>query len=691
MSPSSKHPLRRIIGEIHRRSIWQVLLIYLVASWIVFEVVQTLTEGLGLPGWFPPFAFVLLLIGLPIVLATSFVQEDAPGRISARSPADLDEIIPAEEATADNRFTGFRALFTWRNAILGGVGAFALWGLLAAGWLILGPGSGASRADEGRAFIAVLPFENLSPDPDNGYFADGVHDEILTHLAKVGGLNVISRTSVMEYRDPARNLREIANELGVSTVLEGSVRKAGDRVRVTAQLIDAHNDRHLWADTYDRRLTIHNLLDIQTNVAEAIAAALEAQLAPEERRLIEERPTNDLEAYDFFLRGNEYFIRGRTTEDWNNAIRLYEKAVELDPEFAVAYARLSVVHANLYWYYFDKRDERLADAQRAAERAMELGPNLPEPHLATGWSHYARRDYERALRELRTARELSPNNPDVVELIGEVLRRSGDWDGAVEAFSRAAELDPRSSLRAMEVGLTQYLMGHYPEGRAQLERAIELAPDRFLPYSWKARLQVSLQGDSEDAHLVLAEGLRNSGAGPRFAGRHPWWWLFRIGPGGPELLQRLSPGSFPTDSSSYYLTWAHLLDREGRAEQARAYYDSARVVLQGKLEALPREPRFHGELGIAYAGLGRRGDAIAEGKAAVALLPVHADALDGPNGKWRLAVIYTMLREDEAALDEIQALLSAPGWVSVPLLRVDPMWDGLRDHPRFQALLEESR
>ena len=310
--------LKELIGEIHRRSLWQVLAIYVVASWVVFEVVQTVTEGLGLPQWFPSFAALLLLIGLPIVLATAFVQEGGPPL--GRTDPTLLPGAEVEPEAAPRRAPGARRLLTWRNAIMGGALAFGLWGVVATGWLFFGDRGDQESAEAAgvveRKSVAVLPFINLSADPANEYFSDGITDDIITHLSKLAELKVISRTSVMRYKETDKSLSQIAGELGVATILEGGVQRVGDRVRINAQLINAATDEHLWAEQYNRRLT--DVFEIQTDVALQIAGALQARLSPEERGRVERRPTENLPAYNLYLQGR-YFWNKRTPEGLQTA------------------------------------------------------------------------------------------------------------------------------------------------------------------------------------------------------------------------------------------------------------------------------------------------------------------------------------------------------------------------------------
>ncbi|UCC84727.1 MAG: tetratricopeptide repeat protein [Gemmatimonadota bacterium] len=668
--------LKRLIVEAHQRSLWQVLLVYLGASFAVLEAADLLIERFGLPGWLFPVAFTLLVVGLPVVVVSSLAKEDVYG----------DE-VPKEHAEAAAEEDRRLRHFTWRTAGLSFMAALALWGVVAAGLLLFG-GYGPLRTDE-RPSIAVLPFDNLSPDPENEFFTDGMHDEIIAQLSKIADLKVISRTSVMEYKGRSQNLRIIAEELGVTNILEGTVRRADGRVRITTQLMDALADEHLWAEMYERNLS--DVFAVQSAVAQEVAAALRVELTAAERERIEARPTENLEAYDYYLRGNEYLNRGWLEADVVVAEQMYEKAIQLDPSFALAYARLSRVHDVFYWWFHDRSEARLAKQQETAERALQLQPDLPEAHLALGdYYYHGRLDYDRALQEVGIARRSQPDNSDVLTTMGWIQRRQGNWERAAENLARGSELDPRSQTKALAAGLTYFRMRNYAQAEAHYDRAIALAPDRFHAYLHKAGFLVSWKGSTAQALEVLRQAWRIIRPRPVYAGNESWlWWLHRtVGPDYEEALGRLSSGSFGRDTASYLLTKAELYGLSGKADLARAHYDSARAILERKVEARPGEARFHSELGVAYAGLGRKTEAVREGRIAVELLPVSKDAYDGSDWAVYLALIYTMVGEYDAAVDQLEYTLSIPGFLSAALLRVDPIWDPLRSHPRVQALLE---
>ncbi len=373
-----------MILKIHRRRLWQALGIYGVGSWLVLQAVDTLAGALNLPDWAPPFALFLLIIGLPIVLATAFIQQGS--RLELSETAGEEATEPGSRA-AD----AHHRLFTWRNAIAGGVVAFALWGVVAAGWMLLGFGAesrGQSAAADApgidRRSIAVLPFSNQSALEEDVFFVDGTHEDILTHLSQIDSLTVISRTSVMQYAGTTKPMREIAGELGVGTVLEGAVQRAGDRVQVNVQLIDASTDRRLWAQIYDEELTAANIFAIQSDIARKIAAALQATLAPDVKERIESRPTESLEAYDLYTRGRYLANRSLTREDLESAADLYRQAVAADPAYALAHAGLAGSYAILWDQGFLAAEEALPQARAAVERALELDETLAEAHATLG-------------------------------------------------------------------------------------------------------------------------------------------------------------------------------------------------------------------------------------------------------------------------------------------------------------------
>jgi serine/threonine-protein kinase len=679
--------LKKLITEIHKRSLWQVLLIYVGGGWLVFEVVQTVTEGLGLPQWFPAFAALLLLTGLPVVLATAFVREG-----EAAATFSDPTLIPVEEggSAAARR----RRLLTWRKAGLSFMAALALWGVAAAGWLLFGSGAGGTHeVVEERPSVAVLPFVNRSGLEEDEYFTDGIHDQILTQLSKISGLSVRGRTSVMQYRESPKNLRQIGEELNARYLLEGGVLRAAGTVRINVQLIDAREDEHVWAETYDRALSVENLLAVQSEAARRVAEALRTTLTVDELERVEAKPTENVEAYEYFLRGNAHFRRRQLEREYYLAVQMYETAVELDPGFAEAWALIARARIRLYFVY--GRVTELPAAEAAVNEALNLAPDLSEVQMALGdYYYYGRRDYDRALEHYTIVLREEPNNAEALASRAWIRRRQGDWEEAVAGLTGALEFDPQHDTYLFSLGDTYLLRRQYQEADHYFSRAMSLAPDLPGGHLGKVWLSLSRDGDSQRARQVLGETsqmidpavlLLSAELGRSLVPLA----LVRIFPDYfAQVLDGIAPATSRLDSAFYFLAKAQLGVSREETLAAHAFYDSARAVLEATVQEWPNEHRPHALLGLAYAGLGRAEDAIRHGKKGVELLPVSKDARTGPSLVWSLAEIEVTVGDYDSAIDRLDLLLSIPSEISVPVLRMDPIWDPLRDHPRFQALLE---
>jgi non-specific serine/threonine protein kinase len=540
-----------------------------------------------------------------------------------------------------------------------------------------------------RKSIAVLPFQNLSENKENEYFSDGITEDIIAQLSKIGDLKVISRTSSMQYRDTNKSLRTIGDELGVATVLEGSVRRYGNQVRIVAQLVDASTDDHLWAETYDKEIT--ELFAIQSDVAQAIASALQARLSPEERDRIEAIPTDNLDAYQAYLRGHSY-VEIRTEfleEDFSLGIQMFERAIELDPNFALAHAAMSKAHSGIYHFGYDRSDERLASAKAAADRALELQPDLPEAHVALGYYYYwGLRQYGKALDALADARELRPNDTEILEAGAWIKRRRGELESAIEDIERSFDLNPRDATLPQHVGETHMYLREYAKAEHAYDKSIAIAPDQQLTYILKVMNACLWTGDTQKGREILESMPRKRSDVSTFS----WFYQEFCERDYAEALNRVA------ELESYEDQWRfspraqlegfiHSLNSE--PDLARESFETARLILEAEINKRPDDHRVRSSLGIVYAGLGRTEDAIREAKLAVKLYPVSKDALIGPSRIKDLALVYTMVGDYDAALDQIDYLLSIPAFFSVPMLELDPLWGPLRDHPRFQVLLEK--
>ncbi len=507
---------KRLIVEIHRRSLWQVLLVYCGGALVAYQAVQALTEGLELPGWFPAFAILLFIVGLPIVVATALVHEQAApaGDAAEQAGGEADSGRAERAAEPGRRPAGRRRVLTWRNAGLSFLAALALWGVVATGWYWVAgrpvPGS-RDPAETLRKSVAVLPFENLSPDPDNEFFADGIHDEIITHLSKIADLKVISRTSVMGYKDRVESLRAIADELGVTNILEGTVRRADSRVRITTQLIDARADEHLWAEVYDRDLS--DVFAVQSDVAQQVATALRARLTPAEARRIGERPTESVEAYDDYLRGRQFWTQ-RSVAAFDSAIKYFNRAILLDPDYARAYAGLAETYVLLPEYGGTSVPEILPYARAATDRALALDPDLAEAYVASAYiKTMFQWDREAAELDYLRAIELDPDYATAHQWYAELLAQDRRWDEALAEARRAVDLDPLSPAANMSLGSFVAYAGNPEDAIPMVERALDIVPDFVVATYLLASVHV-MNGDLAAAAPVFDRLAELTGGDP---------------------------------------------------------------------------------------------------------------------------------------------------------------------------------
>jgi serine/threonine protein kinase/tetratricopeptide (TPR) repeat protein len=550
----------------------------------------------------------------------------------------------------------------------------------------------------GTKMLAVLPFKNMGAAGDQ-YFADGLTEEITSRLAGVSDLGVVSRTSTDPYKGSTKSIRQIGEELGVGYILEGSVRweKSADgssKVRVTPQLIRVADDRHLWANRYDAELA--DVFQVQSSIAEQVTSAMNLALDPSEKQAINERPTTNTEAYDFYLRGIEYANRGPGREDVRNSIRMFRRAVELDSNFAQAWARVSQGRSSDYWFFFDRTEAALAEAKAAAERALRLRPDLPEPHVAMGYYYYwGKLDYDRALQELAQAREKQPNNAELFMASAAVQRRQGRWAGSIADFEKTVQLNPRSTDAIGNLAQTYALIRKYDLACATAGKGIAIGPD--LPFPHWLKVQCLIGMDSlESAKQAIRAALRGvdflemsrmaagTGAIANFAVAPSFLFI------GDSVVQprieALTTADI-ADTAGLYMLKSELYRLRGRVALDRAYLDSARTVLEAQVKTHPDEANFHARLGLVYANQGRKTDAVREGENAVKLLPVSREAYRGANIQAALAMIYAIVGMRSEAVDQLKYLLSVPSELSVGLLRHDPRWAPLRGDKRFEELL----
>jgi TolB-like protein/Tfp pilus assembly protein PilF len=682
------------LTELKRRNVFKVAGAYLALGWVVVQATATLAPALNLPESVLPLVTWIGVIGFPFALVFSWAYELTPDGLKRESEVDrsqsithvtsrrLDYIIIALLVLAMLMFAADRLVS--RNS---GVESAA------------DPGQGAlppqaSSPGTNRKSIAVLPFESLSSDAENEHFADGLHDELLTKLAKLHDLKVISRTSVMEYRDKAHNLREIGKALGVATILEGTVRKADNRVRLSMQLIDSETDAHLWAETYERELT--DVFQIQTAVADEIAQALKLNFSAEERRAVDQQASANPEAYDLYLRARRYGdYWARENDDLRKARELLERAVALDPGFAEAHGRLAVVAAVQY----DRNDhtaERLAQSERAIARALDLDPQLPSAHFAKAHNEYwAHQRFEVALTDLDRALAREPNYAEALTMRGFLYRRLGRWDEMLAAFARAVELNPRHPDVLQSAGLAAAYLRRYAEAAQFYDRAVAAAPDDLDYAADRAFHEINWRGDL----AMLREVVRRAD-GTDLRTRRQWAWLLAgydgrlddldaiVAQWSPEMLEVGSGLTLQRSGFTAYNAWLR-----GDREDTRSAAAEPRRDLERQLAGRPDADQF------AFA---RAIMAALDGDAPAARRWLDAeeryarrinDAVRLKGTAYSRMQVMLLLGENIAALDLLERALADPVGgrevADAAQVAIDPLWKNLRDDSRFKAIIAQ--
>jgi TolB-like protein/Tfp pilus assembly protein PilF len=650
--------------ELQRRKVYRVAAAYIIAAGFIIQIGSAVLPAWELPNWTLRLVVVLLLMGFPIALILAWAYDVTPQGI---------RVTPGS-----HRRRNLLMLIASGVIISAGAGFFLL------------PRASARKIDKS---IAVLPFQSLSDEKENAYFADGIQDDILTNLSKIGELKVISRMSVMSYRgDAVRNAREIGKALGVATLLEGSVRRIGNRVRVNVQLIDANNDEHIWAEDYDRDLT--DVFAIQTDLAQKIASALQAKLSPTEKARLDHRPTQNPDAYLLFVQAHDYANRMDMFHDTSlKAVPLFEQAIKLDPNFALAFAGLSMVESWIY-HSFDPTEGRRQKARLNADEALRLQPDLPEGHLALGFSYYyGDRNYERALAEFEIARQGLPNDAQAYMAIGAIQRRQGKWAESTANLERAAALDPKGTNILINLASSHIALRNFETAKKILDRVMAIAPRSLEACGLKGFMAVLWKGDLSAAEKAFSSvPPENDVSGLMTWGRAWILTLERKFPDALELLEGFRGDTmFTTTTAPYPTAFAkgliHLL--QGDKTKARAEFEKAREISEKLLREAPGDAARHAQHGRILAALGQKQEAIAEGKHAVELLPESQDALDGPQCTSALAEIYACTGEFDEAFRLLDHLFAIPCNLTVPMFKLDPAWDPLRKDPRYQALIDK--
>ncbi|HKP02469.1 MAG TPA: tetratricopeptide repeat protein [Chthoniobacterales bacterium] len=658
-------------AELKRRNVYKVAAAYTVVGWLIVQVATQVFPFFEIPNWAVRLIVLAIIVGFPLALVIAWAFELTPEGIKRTEEAD---------AAPQTQSRGHAWIFVVLAA-----------GLLSLALFFLGRYTASQQASGSTALaksIAVLPFENRSEDKANSYLADGIQDEILTRLAKIDDLKVISRTSTQRYKSSPENLSEIAKQLSVAFVLEGSVQKVGDQIRVNVQLINALTDTHVWAEVYDRKLA--DIFAVQSDIAGQVAKALRVKLSSREQQAVALRPTENPEAYDAFLRGLAIWGGfGLSPEGLQKMTEAYSRAVELDPSFAVAWANLSAVHTLNYATY-DPTAVRLAEAKRALDNATKLQPDLGDAWFALGLYRYrALSDYDGALKAFEEAIEHGVNRAMSLEFSGYVKRRQGKWDEALAHHAQSSKLDPRNPIIFAEQAVTYRSLRRFPEAHASLDRALAISPDNQNLLAGKARLNQA-EGNFDAAGRLIE-------------------WL-SVDPGEPEVLQPrftqlMATGKFP---EAVALLQQLLASKEPLPPNLRAVYRThlglakrlagdteggTRDLTQGRdeLEALRQQSVGEGyleDLMMAEAALGNR--AAVDQYAAKLQNKIAKDAFGGPTLELDIAIARAQLGQAAEAISILRDLLGKPGddCITPALLRTDPVWNPIRNDPRFQKLSE---
>jgi TolB-like protein/class 3 adenylate cyclase/Tfp pilus assembly protein PilF len=601
--------------------------------------------------------------------------------------------LPSKLLAINQAIKKHRAHVRWAGAAL----ALLVLAAIIAGFIFVSRKPTAALSAIPEKSIAVLPFENLSEEKANAFFADGVQDQILTNLAKIADLKVISRTSVMQYKTGApRNLREIGQQLGVAHLLEGSVQRASNKVRVNAQLIDARSDAHQWAENYDRDLA--DVFAIQSEIAKAIADQLQAKLLPNEKKAIEQPPTADLAAFDLYSRARTILLTtglSANEEDARQAAELLDQAVKRDPSFFDAYCQLAYAHESVY-AGFDHTPARLALAEAALQTATRLRPDAGETHLARAqYLYYGRRDYPGALAELESARRTLPNDPRMFELSGYILRRRGQQEEGLRNLERAIELDPRNLFILQQISISYLYLRRYAESIAALDRALTIVPDNIETRVGPGLVELFWKADPHPLHQTIDSIL---GQGPgAIAPAANIWFLCALAERDPAAAERalVALGDNPSwteDAIRLSRSFGEgLLARMMKDEaRARAVFGAARAEQEKIVQAQPDFGPALCVLGLIDAALGRKEAALEEGRRAIALLPTEKDV---NNGSWMIqyfAITAAWAGEKDLALQQLELGLRAPAAsvvLSYGVLKLHPFWDPLRGDPRFEKIV----
>jgi TolB-like protein/tetratricopeptide (TPR) repeat protein len=668
-------------SELKRRNVYKVAAAYAVVAWLLIQAASIVFPAFEAPSWALKVVIAVSAIGFPIALVIAWAFEMTPEGMKRTADVSPEEKLPQWSRRK------FAALIAGVALVAGGLLVFQLVVRSARD-----DGSGRSRTASlpiTDKSIAVLPFENLSEDKANSYFVDGIQDEVITRLAKIGELRVISRTSTQRYKARTTNLTEIARELGVSHLVEGTVQRVGDRVRINVQLIRAANEGHLWAEIYDRNLT--DIFSVQTELATAIAHSLQARLTGREQQVLAEKPTVNMAAYDAYLRGLDFASRpGANPADYRKAAEAFEEAVRLDPKFAEAWARLARSSAVLAFMQIDATPAREEKARVAVETATQLAPGSPETLLANAYYRYhLKHDYAGARELFEKIRRELPSNTEAVEALAKIARRQSRWKDAIRLFEEAAKLNPRDARLFMERAWTFSMVRDYPSTLEMLERTAAIAPDDADVVENKA-YYFQWMGNLGAARPLIEQINRRTKTDLEI-------WQFVYERRFPEAIHILeeklgkAASGEPGDRATILESLGSVHWLNGEMEAARQMFLEAKPIFEKLGGEQPKNYWLQVGLASVEAGLGNKEAARQAIARALEGAAASDDPVFAPGAEESVARIEAQLGDAEVAIARLERLLVLP-YGAFPLtlskLRIDPVWDPIRSHPRFKALME---
>ena len=672
-------------AELKRRNVYKVGVAYAIVGWLIAQIATQIFPFLEIPNWAIRLVILLIVIGFPVALVVAWAFELTPEGIKRTEDVDL-----AASARQPRKHA-------WIVVVI--VGA-----ALSVGLFFFGRYSAQTpRQSEGAAVslipqksIAVLPFENLSDDKGAAYFADGIQDEILTKLASIADLKVISRTSTAKYKSKPEDLKTVSQQLGVATVLEGSVQKANDKVRVNVQLIDARADSHLWAKSYDR--DIKDVFAVESEVAQEIADSLQAKLSPAEATKLATAPTKDTAAYDLFLKGEfEERVANSTfrPESFDQATVWYKEAIARDPNFALAIAQLAICRLRRHWLTDPLSEAELMEAGRLAKQALTLAPDLAEAHVALGlFYYYGFREYEPALTEFRRAIELQPNNSLALSFVAFVHRRQGKWDRTLEELKRSIDLNPRDPYTMGGLAETYVFLRMWKEAEDAARRALTIDPHEATSMRMLLLSSLNRTGNAQEPLRLLATFppddllLPNTGMFDMVIGTRGQ--TFVLGRDFNAALKACETGTVArTNKWQRFAAKAGIRVLAGDVTGAHEDAEKARELLEARLREQPNDFRSLRALSWVYLALDRKADAINIARQTLDLLPPEKDAVLGSGNLAALAEIQAQTGAATEAVQNLKKLLSIPAGetISIARLKIDPVWDPIRNDPGFQELL----